>query len=221
MTMFKKLVLETWAIIRKPVSAWWLLLALPFLVIVPFDDAALAHLRFPENSAAHKVAQVISSKGDFYNACIVLVLAFWISGLILRRKRLQLLALAMLLSCAIPGVISLAIRVTTGRPRPSLDVPDGLYGLRFKYNAKFKTQLPDYDYQSLPSGHATTAFATAIPVLVAEPVIGVPLTIAAVSVTWARFQLKRHRLSDLYMGLLFGSLFGAAFGLAAKKLSPK
>lgn len=217
--LFIPLLGACWKILSSRVSSLWLpALLLPMLLLIPFDAKALANLRFTTDTAVHRTAQMISQRGDFYNATFILVGALLLTGWIFKQKRLRILAIAMLLSCATAGLSSLAIRVTSGRPRPSLQVPDGLYGLQFKVN-KYGINFLNYDYQSFPSGHATTAFATAVPALIVAPAIGIPLTIAAVGVSWARFQLNRHRISDLYAGLVFGGIFGWAFGRAAKNLS--
>jgi len=225
---FTSLIRETWAdicnlvkggisLLKKPASPWWLVGGLLILVIVPYDAISLETMRVPENSPAHKVAQFISDKGDFYKGCALLVAVLFTLGLLLKKQKLRLLALAMALSCAFAGISSLAIRITSGRPRPSLGVADGLYGPKFD-TSRHGFAFFNYDYQSFPSGHATTAFATVIPALVVEPVIGFPLTIAAATVPWARFQLKRHHLSDLYAGIFIGTVFGVVFGRAAKKI---
>ena len=216
--MIKALLKNAWEILRRPVNPLWLILALGFLLIIPFDAMALSNWRFADKSPADNIARIISSRGDFYNGCLVMVAILFATGCLFNKKRFRFLAIAMIFSCMIAGIITLAVRITSGRPRPSLDVPDGLYGPRFTPN-RHGFLFFDYDYQAFPSGHATTAFATAIPVLVVEPLIGIPVVGAALSVTWARLQLKRHRLSDLYMGMLIGSFFGFAFGAAAKKIS--
>lgn len=212
---------QAWAVltIRRP--RWWLFAAvLCLLVIIPLDDDAGQLLRFGPDSAAQKIAGVISKRGDFYNWCMALVVAFFAWGWLRRSKKWQLLALAMLMSCASAGLLSLSVRITSGRPRPALGVADGLYGPRFKPH-KGGFLFFDYDYQSFPSGHTTTAFATAAPVAVVAPAIGVPLLGASAVVAWSRFQLNRHHPSDLYVGALFGGLFGTAFGLAVRRLQRK
>jgi undecaprenyl-diphosphatase len=212
----KNLWKDAWKILCGRVSAWWLLLALPMLIIAPLDEIIQNSWRFEENGAQHRVAQYISKHGDFYNSSLILVAVLLIIGWVLKKKNLQILALAMIFSCATAGILSLGVRVTSGRPRPSTQVEDGLYGPRLAKNKKGFLFL-DYDYQSFPSGHATTAVATAVPALIVAPVIGVPLAIGATAVMWARLQLNRHRLSDLYMGIVFGGVFGAAFGLVARR----
>lgn len=210
---------NAWHILTSSVNPAWILLVLPLFVLIPLDSYTLLHWHFAEGSPAHKVAQFISDNGDFYKATAALVVIFFVLGLVIKNKRLRLLAIAMLLSCAIAGIVSLAIRIPAGRPRPSLLVADGLYGPQFKPH-KGGFLFFDYDYQAFPSGHATTAVATAVPALVIAPAIGVPLAVAAVGVMWARFQLDRHRISDLYMGLLIGAFFGVVLGRAAKKELP-
>jgi membrane-associated phospholipid phosphatase len=201
----------------KTHASWkWLLLALPLVALVWVDDWATHTWTFPATSAMHKVAQVISLKGDFYTGSVVIVGGLLLVGWIFKNRRCRILALAMILSCAVAGLSSLIVRVGSGRPRPSAGVPDGLYGLVWKTH-KTGLTLPDYDYEAFPSGHTTTAVATALPALVMMPALGVPLTVAAVAVAWARFELHRHRLSDLYLGALWGASFGAFFGLAGLK----
>jgi undecaprenyl-diphosphatase len=181
-----------------------------------FDQTGMEKLSFPSDSAVHKIAGVISQRGDFYTGGAVIIGAMLLGGWIFKNRRFRVLAVAMLLSCAVAGVGSLLLRVGSGRPRPSAGVPDGLYGLVWKTH-KTGLTLPDYDYQSFPSGHTTTAVATAAPAVVMLPALGVPLMAAAVAVAWARFELHRHNLSDLYLGLLWGGSFGLFFGYAGKR----
>ncbi len=210
---------NAWKILCRRASPWYFLVLVPFFLMIPFDDLTLQLWRFPNDTSAHHLAKLISLRGDFYNGCAALMVVFFAVGFFLKKPRLQLLAFAMLYATLCAGVLSLGIRVLSGRPRPAEKAPDGLYGPRFK-TGKNSFVFFDYGYQSFPSGHATTAFATALPILIVAPPVGIPVLGAAVAVSWARFQLNRHRLSDLYAGMLFGTLFGAAFGLAVKKTLP-
>ena len=199
------------------ISLWVFLATLtPLLVLFFCDHALLANLRLPDPSPAHTAAQWLSRWGDFYTGCAFAMLGILLAGILLRQKKLQLLALCMFLSALLAGVSATTLRFFSGRPRPSAQVADGLYGPRFERNAK-GTLLPSYNYASLPSAHAVTAMATAVPVLFVQPAIGIPLTAAAVAVGWSRFQLNRHRPSDIYLGFLVGTFFGIAFGRALRR----
>lgn len=213
--MIAKLFCGAWDMLIAKASAAWLWLALPLVVLIYTDEWTLAKWSFSDGTPVHKVAEVISERGDFYNGSAVIVGGLFLIGVVRKSKRLKILAVAMLLSCAVAGVSSLLVRVGSGRPRPVSETADGLYGLVFK-ERKGRTIL-DYDFQAFPSGHTTTAVATAAPALVMAPAVGVPLTVAAVGVAWARFELHRHRVSDLYLGALWGASFGAIFGLAGLK----
>lgn len=214
--MIGRLLKEVGKQLGAPSSAWWLLLALPLVVCIFFDAAAAQSWTFGADSPIHKIAQVISLRGDFYTGGAVIIAALFTAGWIFKQRRWRVLAVAMLLSCAVAGVSSLLVRVGSGRPRPSAETPDGLYGLVWSQH-KTGLTLPDYDFEAFPSGHTTTAVATAVPALVMLPALGVPLAVAAVAVAWARFELHRHNLSDLYLGLLWGASFGVLFGKAGLK----
>lgn len=180
-------------------------------------DYLLASLRFGDDSAFQAFARFLSRWGDFYTGCLMAVVGLFLAGLWQKKKQLQYLALAMLLSGALAGVTATTLRFFSGRPRPSALVADGLYGPRFEKN-KHGQWAPSYNFNSFPSAHAATAMGTAAPALILQPAIGVPLTAAAVLVGWSRFQLRRHNPSDIYVGFLIGALFGVAAARATRSL---
>lgn len=199
----------------------FVLLVAPFIGLFFVDQYLLTHFRLPENSPANSLAQWLSRWGDFYTGCAIVILAVYLFGIFSKSKNWRTLALAMLLSGALAGTVATVLRFVTGRPRPStqsVQVVDGFYGPRFKANAKGQT-IPDYGYNSFPSAHATTAMAVAMPALIAQPIVGIPLTVIAVSIGWSRFQLNRHHPSDIYLGFILGGIVGLAFGRAMQKKS--
>lgn len=204
---------------RVKVSSWLLAAtALPLLALFLVDGWMLEHLRFSESSPANSAARFLSKWGDFYTGCLIAVALVFVWGIFKKKKNLQTLALAMLLSGAVAGLTATTLRFFSGRPRPSSQIADGLYGPRFEKNKK-GLLLPSYNYNSLPSAHAATALGTALPALILQPAIGVPLTVAAVAIGWSRFQLARHNPSDIYIGFLLGAFLGVAFARAVRSNS--
>lgn len=193
---------------------------LPLLLLFFCDRFLLEHFRLPEHSTANEAARFLSKWGDFYTGCLVAIAAVFAWGTITKKKSLRTLALAMLLSGAAAGLTATILRFVSGRPRPSSQIADGLYGPRFQQN-KHGVMLPSYNYNSLPSAHAATALGTAVPALILQPAVGIPLTIVGVAIGWSRFQLGRHNPSDIYLGFCIGTLFGIAFAAAARASAEK
>lgn len=221
MKTVKTLLNETWKTLQIKVHWGWLVAALVLLfTFLSIDSYAVKHWVFPEDTPPHLAARQISKRGDFYNMSFSLVALCALIGWIGKNKRAQLISLSMLLACASSGLISLGVRVLSGRPRPATQVADGLYGVHFREKRPGFWTF-DYGYQSMPSGHTTTAVATAMPLVILAPAGGAIMTVAAIAVAWARFQLSRHWPSDLYVGALFGGIFGVAFGLGARRMLKK
>jgi undecaprenyl-diphosphatase len=62
------------------------------------------------------------------------------------------------------------------------------------------------DYASLPSGHATTAFAAMVAIASIWPRLGIPMLIYAVLIAASRVILTAHYLSDVIAGALIGAV---------------
>jgi undecaprenyl-diphosphatase len=86
-----------------------------------------------------------------------------------------------------------ALKRTVVRRRPTVALP-GIDPL---------TGLPDH--YSFPSGHACSAMAVAVSILVAEPLAGLPAMILALAVGISRIYLRVHYLTDVVVGQLLGA----------------
>jgi undecaprenyl-diphosphatase len=62
------------------------------------------------------------------------------------------------------------------------------------------------DYASLPSGHATTAFAAMVAIASIWPHLGVPMLVYAVLIAASRVILTAHYLSDVIAGAVIGAV---------------
>lgn len=190
----------------------WVALALPLAVAAAGCALLLPHDRAWSNSVSgcgepwHRIATLFSKWGDYWTGTFIITTVLWLAGTALQRPRWRMAALACLLGASLAGIEVDIVRFATGRPRPGVGVPDGLYGPHFHR-----------DYFSFPSAHTTTAFATAGALAVTLPPVGVPLLAGAAGVGWSRICQRSHFPSDVWMGAWVGTLNGVVLGLAAHR----
>ena len=186
-----------------------LLLLLIWTALHPFDHPLLQAVRGSTlglvPATALKLAEWLSKWGDFPGLNLVLALGLWLAGWAARKPRWRRLAVMTLLCAGMAGIATNLIRCNLGRARPYSKKADAFYGPHFTH-----------EFQSCPSGHTTTAFAAAIPLLIAAPPLGIATTIAASGVAWSRMYLNRHYPADIAMGLWMALWFGVPFGFAAR-----
>ena len=70
------------------------------------------------------------------------------------------------------------------------------------------------DRYSCPSGHAMTAAAFGVPIIIAAPLAAAPIVIAGwLLVSWSRIALGHHYVSDIVIGTAIGAAIAAAVTL--------
>ena len=113
-------------------------------------------------------------------------------------RRWIMICAAMVIACALAGLVNRTIKIATGRARPLVTQDAGWNGLRF-----------DSKYTSFPSGHtaATTAFFGTL--VCARRRVGLVLLPIPLLIAVSRIYLNAHYLSDVVGGALVGML--AAF----------
>jgi membrane-associated phospholipid phosphatase len=97
---------------------------------------------------------------------------------------------------ALPGLFVTIVKRLIGRARPMVVVNDAYAYLPFGWKV---------DYASLPSGHATTAFAALVAIGAIFPQARALLWIYAVLVALSRVVLTAHYPSDVLAGALVGA----------------
>lgn len=169
-----------------------------------WDNQVLQQIRQPNNEALTQTAKSLSYWGDVIWA-VILAAALFAVGVTFGCPRSRQIAWACVLAAVASTIIVNLFRPTLGRARPYSNLPSGFHGPHLKS-----------EFHSLPSGHATSAFASAAAVAAASPLIGAPCLIFAGSVSWSRLQLNRHRPLDVVTGAALGTLIGLCFGGAVK-----
>jgi membrane-associated phospholipid phosphatase len=133
----------------------------------------------------------------------LLVLAALASPALPRLSRLVLTALSVrigfvFLALAVPGIVIAVVKRLIGRARPLVGGSDDPF-----------IYLPfgwDVEYASLPSGHASTAFAVAIAVGALWPRLRPLLWTYATLIAVSRVVLTAHHPSDVLAGAVFGAV---------------
>lgn len=112
-----------------------------------------------------------------------------------KRQALASLALAcgfVFVAVASTGLLTTALKYLIGRPRPKLLDQEGTLGL--------SPLGLDADFASFPSGHANTAVAIALCLILLWPRYWVPLTGFAIVIGFSRVAVGAHYPSDVIAG---------------------
>lgn len=145
----------------------------------------------------------LSFWGDVTQYNLGLFGCLWMAGRLRKSPRLRRIALCLLVAPALAGLVTNDFRAFLGRPRPkealARQVEDQLTGINFSMR-----------YHSFPSSHCATVFGAAVPLLILVPAAGIPATLFAGSVAWARLYSGNHYPTDVLVGSFAGVLFGVA-----------
>jgi len=173
-------------------------------VVYPYDGILLQRLRSAD-PALQSAAIWLSSIGRFENSSLAFAVALAALGLLLRRPRLRVAAVACLLAGLVAGIGVNLLRPTFGRARPHAAVQPGFYWFEMRP-----------ELHSMPSGHATSNAASAAAIATVVPVLTPLAVLYAGGVAWSRMQLNRHYPTDVIWGLVLGGSVGLAIGAAAR-----
>jgi membrane-associated phospholipid phosphatase len=143
-------------------------------------------------------AVLISRIGD-WPAHVAAGIIGAIGALFARRKDWARIFLAMLIACALAGVVARMIKIATGRARPPVKTEQVWNGPRIHAN-----------YNAFPSGHTASSTAFFVTLFLARRKIGAPFLIIPLLIAAARIFAGAHYLSDV--------LFAAALGVVCAVL---
>ncbi len=181
------------------------LLALGFLFDGPVHGWVTAH----STPGGLAIARQLSKWGDWPGHVLVGALGLGVS-LLLRQRSWTLTFTAMLLACALAGIVSPVIKNLTGRSRPYATTQIRWNGPSFEPKKR-----------SFPSGHTLTTTAFFAALLIAQRRIGLVLLPIPIAIALSRIYLSAHYLSDV----IFGATLGIGCALVAwqvvrKRMAP-
>ena len=179
---------------RRGPYVWAVLCAALLIAAFYFDDAVHAWAQQHDNAALMAVMRFASRWGD-WPPHVIAGLAGVGVAYAMGSRRWMAIFLAMVLACAVAGVVNRTIKIAAGRARPAVTTDPGWHGLRFSSK-----------YTSFPSGHtaATTGFFGAL--LFARRRIGLAVLPVPVIIASSRIYVGAHYLSDVTGGAIVGTM---------------
>lgn len=135
---------------------------------------------------------------------LVVFLAGLIAARVLKRLarlvslEITLLSAFVFLGVGVPGLIANLIKRTVGRARPSEYETAGAFSFQHVFN--------DWQFQSFPSGHATTAIALAFVIGFRWPRLFLLFLVIGTVAGISRIPVGMHYPADVFGGLVVGML---------------
>ena len=156
-------------------------------------DQSTAHLISTYSSSELKrVMRIVSRVGDWPAHMIAGTIGIAIALAAGSRTWMRIF-LAMLVALALAGVTTRAIKIATGRARPSV-----------KTEARWNGPQLSSKYHAFPSGHTASSTAFFVALFLARKKLGAPLLLIPILIALSRMILGAHYLSDVTLAGIIG-----------------
>jgi membrane-associated phospholipid phosphatase len=167
------------------------------VVLILYGDLPLAQaIKSLEGTLLFLVAAATTDIGKAPFYLVVSALAFLLCRYWLRNRLRASQAAFVFVAVAVSGIAADIVKVVVARTRPKLYFRDGNYGFEmFKFG---------HDFNSFPSGHATTVGALTAAFIVLFPRYRLPIAAAGVAAAATRVIIDAHYLSDVLFGFGLG-----------------
>ena len=183
-------------IIRARSRKIWIALtvmAVIALVAAFFLDQATAHwINAHPSPELKRVMQIVSRVGDWPAHIIAGAIGIAIAFAAGSKAWIRIF-LAMLVALALVGVTTRAVKIATGRARPSV-----------KTEAQWNGPQVRSKYHAFPSGHTASSTAFIVALFLARKKIGTPLLLVPILIALSRMIVGAHYLSDVTVAAILG-----------------
>jgi membrane-associated phospholipid phosphatase len=184
--------------VKRAAGFYWLIGILIAAIIIAvafyFDVSVANFMATHQDRAIHSFMQNVSRFGDwpehFLLGLILAGVAWWCGN-----KKWTRIFLAMLIALSIAGLAGRAIKLTTGRARPSV-----------KSEQMWNGPSWSSKYHSFPSGHVDASVGFFAVLLLANWRIGLPCLTIPILIGFSRLYLGAHYLSDVVCAAVVGIL---------------
>lgn len=194
------------AAIASGLSPPWLIFATvvfgAIMTSIGFVDRPLALYFATIDPDLHQTFKFINRFGVSTPYLVVSVIAFLAFRFWRRHDGHATSSLFVFAAVAVPGLISVFLKMLFGRMRPKLLLQHDHYGFDF-----FAVHP---DWASFPSGHATTAAGLALALALIWPRYRLGFAVGGAAIVFGRIVVNAHFLSDALAGAALG-VAGTAF----------
>ena len=179
----------------RPIAFWITICALALVLVVLafwFDPAVRSWVVEHQNRGLRNAMANVSRFGDWPEHVLVgaglLAIAWW-----RRSRQWSRIFLAMLVACALAGATARAIKIVTGRARPSVSTEAVWSGPRLSEK-----------YHAFPSGHTAASSAFFAVLVIASWRIGLITILIPLAIGFSRMYVAAHYLSDVVCAGIVG-----------------
>jgi len=186
---------ETEIIQARSRKIWIALTVMAVIALVAaffLDQSATAWITAHSSAELRRLMRIVSRVGDWpahvIAGTIGIATAFAVGS-----KAWMRIFLAMLVALALAGVTTRAIKIATGRARPSV-----------KTEARWNGPQLSSKYHAFPSGHTASSTAFFVALFLARKKIGGPLLLIPILIALSRMIVGAHYLSDVTVAAILG-----------------
>jgi membrane-associated phospholipid phosphatase len=180
------------------VFRWWylLLLGAALLLLASFylDAGAQAWMTGHQNPGVRRIMQAVSRYGDWPEhvalGILLLVVAYF-----RRNKKWMRIFAAMIVACALAGIATRVVKISTGRSRPSVQTESSWNGPQINPR-----------YNAFPSGHTAASTAFFATLAFASWRVGLAFLFIPLLVAFSRMYVAAHHLSDVVCAAMIGAM---------------
>ena len=179
----------------RSTKIWIALVVLAVIALVAaffLDQSAAAWITAHSSLELKRVMRIVSRVGDWpahvIAGLIGIAIAFAVGS-----KAWMRIFLAMIIALALAGITTRAIKIATGRARPSVKTEAHWNGPQFSSK-----------YHAFPSGHTASATAFFVALFLARKKQGAPLLLIPILIALSRMIAGAHYLSDVTFAAILG-----------------
>jgi membrane-associated phospholipid phosphatase len=186
---------------------WIALIGMAVIVLVAaffLDQSSAAWINAHSSPELRDVMRMVSRVGDWPAHAMAGATGIAIA-LAVGSKVWMRIFIAMLVALALAGVTTRAIKIATGRARPSV-----------KTEARWSGPQFSSKYHAFPSGHTASSTAFFVTLFLARKKLGAPLLLIPILIAMSRMIVGAHYLSDVTFAAIVGVISAL---LAARWLS--
>ena len=179
----------------RSTKIWIALVVLAVIALVAaffLDQSAAAWITAHSSLELKRVMRIVSRVGDWpahvIAGLIGIAIAFAVGS-----KAWMRIFLAMIIALALAGITTRAIKIATGRARPSV-----------KTEARWNGPQFSSKYHAFPSGHTASSTAFFVALFLARKKQGAPLLLIPILIALSRMIAGAHYLSDVTFAAILG-----------------